>query len=130
MWIRRGIGRDKSIAVPMHAQLSNQNVVARGGLRNRVAVGIYLNQLAAAHQPLQAFGELVPCRAVESQFPHQLLEAGGALGLAFDLLQDGGIGESIQARGLRATQIIIRRQPGTDAELVLPGIARLRGPVV
>jgi hypothetical protein len=28
-----------------------------------------------------------------------LLEASGAFGLAFDLLEDGGIGESVQERG-------------------------------
>jgi hypothetical protein len=36
---------------------------------------------------------------MESQFPHQLLESGRAFGLAFNLLEDGGIGESIQDRG-------------------------------
>jgi hypothetical protein len=37
-----------------------------------------------------------------------LLEAGGALGLAFDFLQYRGIGESIQNRGCPKTQTITR----------------------
>jgi hypothetical protein len=37
---------------------------------------------------------------VDPEFTRQLLEAGSAFGLLFDLLQDGGIGKhSDQARG-------------------------------
>ena len=99
----------------MHAQFSDQNVLARDGLRNRVAVRIDLNQLATAHQALQVLGEFVACGSMESQFSHQLLEAGRAFGLALDLLQYGGIGKSVQDRGLSTTQTITRRQLGTVA---------------
>jgi hypothetical protein len=50
-----------------------------------------------------------------------LLEAGGAFGLAFDLLQDGGIGESVQDRGLSVVQTIILRWCRVD------GSSRNRG---
>ena len=109
-WVEgSGIGSDKPVAVAMHAQLSDQNVFARGGLRNCVTVRVDLNQLAAAHKTLQAIGEFVACVAMKPQFAHQLLEASHALRLAFDLLEDGGIGESVQDRGWFAAQTIILR---------------------
>src|ERR1700680_1499137 len=97
---RGGVGGDEPVAVAMHAQFSDKNVFARGSLRNRVAVGIDLDQLTTAHQALQALGEFVARIAMESQLPHQLLEACGTFGLPFDLLEDGGIGESVQNRAL------------------------------
>src|SRR5580704_3786428 len=72
------------------------------------ALGIDLNQLATLHQALQAFGEFLTSGAMQSQFPHQLFEASGAFRLAFDLLQNGGIGESIQDQAASLTRIIIR----------------------
>src|ERR1039458_9176385 len=96
---RGGVRGDKPVAVAMHAQLSNQNVFACNGFGNREAVRIDLNELTTAHQAVQAVGEFEPGGTVESQFPHQLLESSGAFGLAFDLLKDDGIGESVQNRG-------------------------------
>jgi hypothetical protein len=49
--------------------------------------------------------------AMKSQLPHQLFEASRAFGLAFDLLQYCGIGESVQNRGLYPAQTIIRDNP-------------------
>jgi len=114
----------------MHAQLSDQNVFARSGLRNCVAVRIDLNQLATTHQVLQAFGEFLQCAAVTSQLPHQFLDASAAFGLAFNLLEDGGIGKSVQDRELSTTQTITRQQPGAVAALGLPGVASLGWPAV
>src|SRR5579863_4861010 len=109
-----GIGSDKTVAVAVHAQFSYQNVLAGSGLRNRVAIRVDLNQLATVNQALQARGEFLTRRTMQSQFPHQLLEACGAFGLAFNLLQDGGIGEFVQDRGLSAAQIIILRRCRCD----------------
>ena len=113
MWVEgSGIGSDKTVAIAMHAQLSDQNVLAGSGPRNRVAVRIDLNQLATVDQALQVLGEFLTSGTMQSQFAQQLPEAGGVFGLAFDLLQNGGIGEFVQDRGLFAAQIIIRDHPG------------------
>ena len=101
VWVEGShIGSDKPVSVAMHAQPSDENVLACGSLWNCIAVRVDLNQLTAAHKTLQAIGEFVACVAVKPQFAHQLLEPSGRLGLAFDLLQNGGIGESVQDRGL------------------------------
>src|SRR5271170_6915635 len=89
----------------MHAQSSDKSVVVGSGLRNRVAVRIDLCQLTAAYKMLQALGEFLACGAMESQLPHQLLEAGGSFWLPCNLLQDGGIGEFVQDRGIVCSSI-------------------------
>jgi len=92
----------------VHAQSSDYGIFPCRSLRNRVAIGIDLQQLPAAHQSLQKFRQFLARRAMNAQFPHQLLKAGAAFRLAFDFLQNGGIGKSVHDRGLLAAQIIIR----------------------
>ena len=64
-----------------------------GGLRNRIAVGADLLQLAARHQVLEALEQFAAGISVDAEFARHLLEAGSAFGLLLDLLQDGGIGK-------------------------------------
>ena len=67
---RAGIGYHKAKAVAVHAQLAHDQVLAGGGLRNCIAIGIHLDQLLAAHHLLQAFGKLAPGVTVDSHFAH------------------------------------------------------------
>ena len=90
---RTGVGNDEAKTVAVHAQPSNHKVLAWVGLRDCVAIGVNMKKVAAGHQPFEALRKFVACIAVKPQFAHQLLEAGGVLGLALDLLQNGGVGE-------------------------------------
>ena len=45
------VGYDKAEAVAMHAQAAHDQVLVGCGLGNCIAIGIYLDQLFAAHQP-------------------------------------------------------------------------------
>ena len=48
---------------------------------------------SALDQRLQAFGELLPLAAAQSHLADELLEAGRAVRLAFDLAEDGGVSD-------------------------------------
>ena len=61
--------------------------------RERVTVGIDFHKLAIRHHAVEPVIEFTALVTVEAQFAHELFESGSALGLAFDFLQDRGIGE-------------------------------------
>ena len=89
-----GIGDHETVAVAMHRQAAGDQVLARGGMfRQGVAVAPGLDQPSALHQRLQSFGELLPLLAAQIHLADELLVAGGVVRLAFDVPQDGLIGE-------------------------------------
>ena len=90
---RVGFRNYKSEAIPMHAQPSHRHVFAGSGLRNGIAVGPNLLKLSTGHQVFQALEQFAATISVDAKLARHLFEAGGALGLLLDLLQDVGIGK-------------------------------------
>ncbi len=50
---RSGVGNDKAKAIAMHAELTDNHVLAAGRLGESVAVGLDRNELAAGYQALR-----------------------------------------------------------------------------
>ena len=91
-----GIGDHEAIAIAMHGQAAGDQVLACGGVfREGIAIASGLDQPGALHQRLQAFGELLPLLAAQIHLADQLLVARGLVGLAFNMPQDGLIGEHV-----------------------------------
>ncbi len=102
---RTRIGDHEAEAVAVHGEAPDNKILvilANGGLRQCVAVGIELNQLAGGDQLLEQSVEFSAGVAVQTKFAHQLLESGRPLGLAGDVFQDGRVGKHERAvLGLR-----------------------------
>src|SRR5271165_2580581 len=92
-----GVGDDEAVAVAVHRQASGDEVLAGGGvLGEGVAVTGGFDQAAGFDQRLQALGELLPLAAPQAHLADELLESGRAVGLAFDVAQDGLIGNHVR----------------------------------
>ena len=80
----------------MHVQATGNQVQVRGGVfRQRVAIAAGFDQAAAVHQRLQALGQLLALAAPQAHLANQLLVSGGAMGLPFDVAQDGLVGNHL-----------------------------------
>ena len=90
---RFGIGNDEAEAVAVHGEASGDEVLVGGCLWELEAVGVDRDELAALDQLLQMVVEFAALFAVQSEFTDELLVSGLALGLAGDVLEDGGVGE-------------------------------------
>jgi hypothetical protein len=62
-------------------------------LGQSVAIGVELHEFTCGDQLLKVRVEFSAGVAVQAKLPHELLESGSALGLAGDVLQDGGVGK-------------------------------------
>jgi len=77
----------------VHAEASDDEVLVCCGLRQCVAIGIELNQFACRDQLLKMRVEFSAGVSMQAEFAHKLFESRGALGLAGDVFQDGGVGK-------------------------------------
>jgi hypothetical protein len=81
-------GDDETVAIAMHAEASDEHVLARGGLGNGVPVAIDLAKLALADEGVQPIIEFPASFTLYAEFADKLLEAGRLLGLAGDVAED------------------------------------------
>jgi len=86
------IGQNEAIAIAVHAEAADDHVLAGRDSRQRVAVGVRLDELPSRNEVLKFLVERSTLVAVETEFADELLESGGTLGLAGDELEDGGVG--------------------------------------
>ena len=78
----------------MHGEAAGDEVLAGGGvLGQRIAVAAGLDQAAALDQRCNPAGELPAILATQVELADELLVAGRVVRLAFDVAQDGLVGE-------------------------------------
>ena len=80
-----GLRNHEAEAIAMHAEAPDEHVVVGRALRNRVAIGIDLQQFAFLDQGVQTVGQLPPAVCSDTQFTQQLFVARSLLGLAADV---------------------------------------------
>src|SRR5215468_6192495 len=85
---RLRVGQDEPIAVAMHAQASDDHVLASRSRGQGVPVRVDLDELAAADQAVEAILEIAARFAAQPEFSGQLFVSRGALGLLADFLED------------------------------------------
>ena len=90
---RSDFGNHEAEAVAMHGQAANQHISSLGGLRNGVALGGDLQQLALPDECVEAVSQFPAGFAFHAEFAQELLMARRFLGLAGDVAKDGGIGK-------------------------------------
>ncbi len=99
---------DEAIAIAMHGEAARDEVLTgRGVVGKRVAVAPGFDEARALHQRLQAFGELLAFRAAQAHLAHELLVTGRVVRLAFDVAQNGLIGEHSRRRSSAASEQLI-----------------------
>ena len=95
-----GVGDDEAVAVAMHSQAAGDQVLASGGVLGQgVAISTSLDKAAALYQRLQEIGELLPLAAAQAHLADKLLESGRAVRLAFEVAQDGLVGDHVIRTG-------------------------------
>ena len=89
-----GIRDDEAVAVAMHGEAAGDEVLACGGVPGqRIAVAASLDQAAALDQRCNPAGELPAILATQVELADELLVSGRVVRLAFDVAQDGLVGE-------------------------------------
>ena len=88
----------------MHGQAADQQVASLGGLRNRVAVRVDLQQFAFADECVQTVGQFAAASPFTPSSRNSCLWLADLLGLAGDVAKDGGIGEHLdKVSGIRSS---------------------------
>src|SRR5581483_2101867 len=87
------IGNHEAEPVAMHAETADHHVPVRRSFGQSVAIGVHLDELAASDKPLEFLRQLAARVAMQPKFTDELLKASRVLRLAFDFLQNHGVGQ-------------------------------------
>jgi len=90
---RLRIRNDEPEPVAMHAEPPRDKILVSRSLWKSVAIRTERQKRAAGDQLLQAVIQFAAFLSMQSQFAHQLLESGRALGLPGDVFENGRIRE-------------------------------------